>query len=231
MLAIVAAGIWAVYTFSRKVAEDARQERPVWSPKLTLTKIGERGSEVAIRATLLLENRGTARQNYWAGTLNVFGWRVRAVGDAGVTDPIGVPDASINWKEFRGFKEEDRILIASYGLSVIPPENAFVDPGDSYERNYLIYVDRSQLDFVEAKIRLLVPEDPSVEVGRESWLVQTPSSRGYQLDAADGGKSESFAALNCGGSAGDEIPSTYTTGATVQMSLWDEPGKGRDGGR
>jgi hypothetical protein len=212
MLAILAAGIWAIYTFNKEFHENARREKPAWSPKLTLERIGERNNEVAIRATLLLENKGTARQNFWAGTLNVGGWRLQPTGDGGLTDSPIVPTEKRNWTEWRGFKQVDKRSVASFGLSVTPDgptKNAFVDPGDKYERNYIFYVNPNQVDFVEATITLLVPENAAETVRNANWIAQKETEAGVVLAASAG----------CEG-ATPACPANYTTSATVQMALW-----------
>lgn len=209
MLAIVAAGIWAIYTFQQQIEEAARREKPAWSPKLTLKRIGKRGNEVAIRATLFLENKGTARQNFWAASLNVFGWRLQGM-DGGVAKPLAIPETNSEWAQLRGFAEQGKHLLASFGRTVVPPTNAFVDPGANHESHYIFYVDKNQVDFVEARFTLLVPNE--LEEARDAGMFKQYRN----------GHGEVLLDENCERLKSSKDCHSYTTTEVVQMSLWDD---------
>lgn len=213
-IAIVAAGVWAVYTFIYQAKIAPGQEPPSLSVTTTLAAVGHQGDQVAIRSTVTRSNVGHTGVRLLALTYNVVGSKVRFADPA---EPHAAPDLSgVNRvMAARYYAEPEHEVIVRHGVlfkgaghpsdgETIP--DAVLYPGETISRDLMFYADRKRFDAVSFQVRMTYSKE-----------TDPPVPLSFRLDERD--QLEALPLVPC--PPDDEAcTAVVTTDFATDLSLW-----------
>lgn len=158
-LAIVGAGVWAVYTFIYEARIKPSLAPPAVSVTTNLVKAGERGDRIAIRSTVTRTNVGQTGVRILGLAYNVVGIKARF--EEGRADPFaGTPPKASVVEQARGYTLSDpgdvilRQGLLFAGATDLPSAPSDLNPGEAVSRDLIVYADRSQFDSIRFKVSL-----------------------------------------------------------------------------
>lgn len=147
-LAILAAGFWAFYTFIYEDRIKPASEPPITSITTSLTPVGKKGSLVAIQAKTQLRNIGKVRIRLLADTFNVVGITIQT--GRSEEKHSGSIKSSLYSKEVG-----TQVLMKSgellKGATVDPNGSYYLDPNESVNKDFIIYVPDNKFDLIRMK--------------------------------------------------------------------------------
>lgn len=154
--AILAAGIWAFYTFIYEDRIKPASEPPITNVTTSLTPIGERGSLIAIQAKTQISNIGKARIRLLADAINVIGITIQA----GISEEKRPEYLKSNLysKETTSqviFKSGELLK----GATMNPNGNYYLDPGDVIHRDFIVYVPKNKFDLIRMKSVFVITKE------------------------------------------------------------------------
>ena len=212
-VAIIAAGIWGVYTFiyQEKIAPSLAP--PSLSVTCVLEKTGQKDNMTAIRSTVTRTNVGQTKVRLLGITYNVIGIKEPLTG-SGETNPEfnDSPPASGSFREARYYgKPEKREVILRVGnlfegATALPSPPSDLYPGEALSRDIIFYVNQAQFDSIRFHVRLVYEKlsEPPIP------LVLTIESDGLLTAKSDP------ACIKEQGHCRD----LHTTDFTTELSLW-----------
>ncbi|MFO1417297.1 MAG: hypothetical protein U1E83_01370 [Methylotetracoccus sp.] len=162
-IAILAAGAWGVYTFIYQAEIAPAREPASLSVTSTVTDVGHKGNQVAIRSTVTRSNVGHTPVRLLALTYNVVGAKVR-FGEKAAADvePADLERVS-NLTHARYYDEPEQQVILRHGVlfkgaarddGAHEAPDSVLNPGESVSRDMIFYADRETFDFVRFQVRL-----------------------------------------------------------------------------
>jgi hypothetical protein len=213
-IALIGAGLWAVYTFIYQSEIAPSLAPPTVSLTSTIEKTGKQGQMTAIRATLTRSNPGQNSVRILALTYNAVG--IKEHFRAGENPHPGFladtpQSAVVNVARDYGPPERQEVILRNGILfaGAHPDGSASaLSPEESVTRDIIFYADRSRYDRIRLKVRLVFQKesDPGVP------LVLTTDAEGLI------GASEAASCRKPGTRCAPLYASDYVT----ELSLWDE---------
>jgi hypothetical protein len=201
IVALFVAGVWAVGTFAYHSWYLPKHERPIVSPKITLTELGESDGKVAINAHLVLRNDGNVLQHTWAVTFRAYGVKIRS-GPGPDGGWRSEAEGSTFFQGSREFSEEERTLLAStVDLMTQPGRTNPILPHSELAFDFHFFVDRATADAVRVNFDVLHPvrddlprpewftlkrnADNEVDIEPTDACNQTPTCAYQQVHSSD----------------------------------------------
>lgn len=160
-IALIGAGIWAVYTFVYQSDIAPRLAPPTVTLSSVLEKAGHRGAMTAIRCTLTRANGGQSAVRVEALTYNAMGIKEHFLpsGEANPRFDQSHPDGNtVNLARYYAEPERREVILKNAHLFAGADKDGAVselNPGESVTRDILFYADRSQFDRIRLKVRLV----------------------------------------------------------------------------
>ncbi len=212
-IAILAAGIWGVYTFIYQAKIAPSLAPPTLSVSCTLEKAGQKDNLVAIRSTVTRSNVGQARVRLLGITYNVIGIKEH-FGTSTDTNPdfnsIVPTTSTVREPRYYGKPDKREVILRVgklfEGATNSPSSPSDLNPGESVSRDMVFYADKNQFDSIKFQVRLLyskMTDDPiplSFKVDDEGLIVA-------EKDISCSSEPEKCKALNA-------------TDFTTELSLW-----------
>jgi hypothetical protein len=152
IVAILAAGVWAFYVFAYENRIKPSWANPQVNFSASLQRLGERKGLIALRLHQRLHNLGTVPAHFLGVAINVYGERVSSA-TARRTPPA--PGTTYTYKAFFQTTREDPIYSLAYVTSLGDPTSTQItklDPGDTLENDYTLYVPRGRYDLLTVEI-------------------------------------------------------------------------------
>lgn len=212
-VAILAAGGWAVYTFIYQAEIAPAREPASLSVTSTVTDVGHKGNQVAIRSTVTRTNVGHTAVRLLALTYNVVGSKVRfGEKTTAELEPADLERASrITYARY--YEEPEQQVILRHGVlfkgaarddDEHEAPDSVLNPGESVSRDMIFYADREAFDFIRFQVRL--------SYAKES---DPPSALRFSLDERH--ELEATAVSPC---PADHDECVVTTDFATDLSLW-----------
>jgi hypothetical protein len=153
IVAIVAAGFWAFFTFvyEDRIKPANAQPEPIYD--CTLTRLGERDALIAVRSHVLIKNAGTTNLTVYGFAESVVGLNVRATRGATATAMAGRTD----FESRTDFREEtQRPVFAMAFLTKLADTRARssfdLTPGQSFPIDRIFYVAAHRYDELQVHL-------------------------------------------------------------------------------
>jgi hypothetical protein len=220
IIAIVAAGVWAFYTFIYEDNIKPAAGIPTISMQNTLEKVGTKGNLVVIKFVSKIRNTGKTRERFLAYSLHIKGFKVQRNAQ-GISNFPKILDQV----KKRGSAEEDRyfaptkpeILYRSVRLlkGTANPHSGtlYLDPGDESSVEHLFLVDTKRFDEINAFIDYKWTKNQSKEfpmVVKEE-TTRDPAHRGsLYMEEVNPPSSCSFDSFEC----------SLESDGNVSLALW-----------
>jgi len=213
LVALIGAGIWAVYTFIYQSEIAPSLAPPTVTLSSTLENTGHRGDMTAIRCTLTRSNGGQSAVRVEALTYNAIGIKEHFLpsDDTNPRFDLSRPDGdTVNLARYYAEPERQEVILKIAKLFAGAVSEGVVselNPGESVTRDILFYADRSKFDRIRLKVRLVYAKtsDPGVPLALET------DSEGM-MNAV-----ETPGCLKSGAQCGSVFSVDYVT----ELSLWD----------
>ncbi|MBC7881993.1 MAG: hypothetical protein H7Y37_11755 [Anaerolineae bacterium] len=160
IVAILAAGFWAFYTFVYEDKIKPTAGSPTISIQNTLEKIGSKGNITAIKFVSKIHNTGTMRVRFLAYSLYINGFKVQSKDQAKLNSAKLLAQVSK-----KGSAEEDRYfsptayevlyraVILLQGTAKQAKGTIYLDPGMESSVANVFFVDTKRFDEVKASIQ------------------------------------------------------------------------------
>ena len=212
-LAILAAGIWGVYTFiyQAKIAPDLAP--PTLSVTCTLEKAGQKGNMIAIRSTVTRTNVGQARVRLLGITYNVIGIKEHFGTSTDINpgfNTIAPTTSTVREPRYYGKPDKREVILRVgnlfEGATNSPSAASVLNPGESVSRDMVFYADQTLFDSIRFQVRL-VYENISADPIPLIFKVDGDGMIVAENDPSCSNKQEGCKALN-------------TTDFTTELSLW-----------
>jgi hypothetical protein len=152
IVAILAAGAWAFYVFAYENRIKPSWANPQVNFSASLQRLGERNGLIALRLHQRLHNFGTVPAHFLGVAINVYGERVSS---ASARRTPAAPGTTYNYKAFFQTTREDPVYSLAYVTSLGDPTSTQItklDPGDTLENDYTLYVPRGRYDLLTVEI-------------------------------------------------------------------------------
>lgn len=212
-IALIGAGIWAVYTFVYQSEIAPGLAPPTVSLTSTLEKVGRHGDMTAIRATLTRANAGQNSVRVLALTYNAIGIRENFLAGETINPAFAEIDpAATSVSAAKYYTEPARqeailrhaILFAGAHPGGSPAE---LSPGESVTRDIVFYADRKKFDRIRLRVQLLFEKasEPGVPLALET------DAQGL-ITAVPGASCRV---------AGGGCATLYASDYVTELSLWD----------
>ncbi len=162
-IAIIGAGVWAIYTFVYQAKIVPNRAPPSLSVSSTLEKAGIKGHQIAVRSTVTRSNVGQTGVRLLGLTYNAIGVKVRfpsaAAANAGAGFEQDISRSSTVSAARYYDDRQQREVILRYGVlfegaTVLPTSPSALNPGETVSREMIIYADRSRFDAIRFQVRL-----------------------------------------------------------------------------
>lgn len=212
-VALIGAGIWAVYIFIYQSEIAPSLAPPTVTLSSTLEKTGHRGDMTAIRCTLTRANGGQSAVRVEALTYNAIGIKEHFL-PSGAANPRfhqRHPDGdTVNLARYYAEPERQEVILKTARLFAGAAGDGALselNPGESVTRDILFYADRSQFDRIRLKVRLVytkasVPGVPLVLETDQEGMLNAVASPGCQKP-------------------GKRCAPIYSVDYVTELSLWD----------
>ncbi|HEX3368638.1 MAG TPA: hypothetical protein VHS56_03600, partial [Candidatus Cybelea sp.] len=152
IVAIVAAGAWAFYVFAYENRIKPSWANPQVNFSASLERLGQRNGLIALRLHQRLHNFGTVPAHFLGVAINVYGERVSSASARRAPPP---PNTTYTYKAFFQTTREDPVYSLAYVTSLGDPQSTQItklDPGDTLENDYTLYVPRGRYDLLTVEI-------------------------------------------------------------------------------
>jgi hypothetical protein len=154
--AILAAGIWAFYTFIYEDRIKPASEPPITSINTSLIPVGKKGSLIAIQAHTQLSNIGKVRIRLLADTFNVIGVTVQT--GKSEEQHSGYIKSNLYSKEITS-----QVLMKTgellKGATANPNGSYILDPGESANKDFIVYVPDNKFDLIRMRSAFVVTKN------------------------------------------------------------------------
>ncbi|MFC7478241.1 hypothetical protein ACFQS7_28125 [Dankookia sp. GCM10030260] len=159
-LAIVLAGVWAVYTFIYEAKIAPGLAPPSVSVTTKLERVGEKDGMLAIRSTVTRTNVGQTEVRVLGLTYNVVGVKVRfgKVPSAGaMAETLPKSNTVVQLRYYN--EPEGGEVILRYGVlfegaTALPSEPSGLNPGEAVSRDLIFYADPAKFDSIQFLVEL-----------------------------------------------------------------------------
>jgi len=160
-VAIIGAGLWAIYTFvyQAKIVPDLAP--PTLSVTSTLEKAGTKGSQVAVRSTVSRSNVGQTGVRLLGLTYNAIGIKVQFAARTAPQREFAPDLAHTNTVSAARYYDDQRQreVIFRYGTlfegaTALPSSPSALNPGETVAREMMVYADRERFDAIRFQVRL-----------------------------------------------------------------------------
>jgi len=211
-VALIAAGIWGVYTFIYQAQIAPGLAPPTVTLSSSLEKVGKQNDITAIRMSLTRTNPGQNTVRILAVTYNAVGIKEHFIKE-GETNPDfnqAEPNTHrINVSRYMGQPEREELLFKEGVLFAGADAHGSVSalsPNESVTREIMLYADRKKFDRIKLKVSLFFQKE-------------SQEGRSLKLLTAQDGSLSVVEEMPCqpGPSC---VPIEFTDYAT-ELSLWD----------
>lgn len=158
--AIIAAGVWACYTFVYQDKIKPLAGSPSIIINNSLAKIGQQGDLLAVRLTSTVRNTGTMGIRFLAYYTEVFGYRIDRTKQPGASYrmPLQQIEKTGQLAENKYFERKDQEFIDGVvrlleGSTSKPSGSVYLEPGGNFTFTWIVYVDRRQFDEINGFTR------------------------------------------------------------------------------
>ncbi len=211
-VALIGAGLWAVYTFVYQSEIAPRQAPPSLSVSSLLEKAGQQGDVTAIRCVLTRSNVGQSPVRLLGLTYNVIGIKEAFLRDGNSNPAFGLSSPEgpvVSQTRYYGQVVNQQVIVKNATLFAGAHAEGSVselNPGESLSRDGVFYADRAQFDRVRLKVRLVYQkaDDPGTP------LVLETDAEGMIIPVI---------AEHCR-ARGSSCAPVYTTDFSSELSLW-----------
>jgi hypothetical protein len=156
IVAIVAAGCWAFFTFvyEDRIKPANAQPEPIYD--CTLTRLGERAGLIAVRSHILIKNAGTTALTVYGFAESVVGLNVRATRAA---TAAGRTAGKTDFESRTDFREETQrpVFAIAFLTQLADPRatsNFNLTPGQSFPIDRIFYVAAGRYDELRVHLSL-----------------------------------------------------------------------------
>jgi len=182
VLAIIAAGIWAFYTFVYTEKIKPSNEPPTLATTATLEKVGRKEIEsdgkkislLAVKATVTANNTSKAEVTVMAAYFNVRGLKIKLYDqrdDQAYHDYVASTlTSSLKDNQDTNVSRHDELHDSTIVHSNNLLQNWTMDPGDQYARSTIFYIPEDNYDLLHITFDIYLARDPRyTEVIDKQW--------------------------------------------------------------
>lgn len=160
-VAIIGAGLWAIYTFVYQARIVPSLAPPTLSVTSTLERAGIKGKQVAVHSTVTRSNVGQTGVRLLGLTYNAIGIKVQFSAGTGPHPGLLAQDLtrSSTISASRYYDDRQREVIFRYGTlfegaTALPSSPSGLNPGETVAREMIVYADRDRFDAIRFQVRL-----------------------------------------------------------------------------
>jgi hypothetical protein len=211
-VALIAAGLWGVYTFVYQAQIAPSLAPPTVSLSSNLETVGKQKDTAAIKMSLTRTNPGQTSVRILALTYNAVGIKEHFIGDEEQNSDFAVNDLNaqhLHKSRYVGKPEREELLFKEGVLFEGANPNGSVSvlsPNETVTRAVMLYADRKKFDRIKLKVSLFFQKE-------------SESGRPLVLTKQNDGSISVIEENPC--QPGPDCPAIEYTDYSTELSLWD----------